>query len=38
MENRTITKGEKFTQIFFYIHAKENDFEETRKKRPIDQI
>ena len=37
MENPTLTKEEKFTQKFLRSHTKEKDFEETRKKRPIDQ-
>ena len=36
MENRTIKKEEKFTQNCLHSHAKENDFAETRKKRPVD--
>jgi len=38
MENRTLTKEEKSTQNFLHSHAKENDFEEMRKKCPIDKI
>jgi hypothetical protein len=37
MEKRTLTKEEKFTQNFLRSHAKENNLEETRKKRPTDQ-
>lgn len=35
MENTTITKEEKFTQNFSRSHAEQNEFKETRKKRPI---
>jgi hypothetical protein len=35
MENPKLAKKEKFTQNVSGSHAKENDFEEKRKKRPI---
>jgi hypothetical protein len=37
MENPTLTNEENFAQKFPSSHAKEKDFEETKKKLPVDQ-
>jgi hypothetical protein len=38
MENRTLTKEEKFTQNFLLSHVKENDFEERGRSVSLNKV